>query len=586
MVYRPQKNNSQKTKDVRLNVILTVFLFLALLVSMKLFKIQIIDHDFFTQLARGQHDTLTELEPVRGEIFVNDQSALYPIAANRKLSLLFVVPKEIEEHEKTIEILSQELGFADQDDETQLREREKLSSKVNKSGDPYEPVKGELSDDFVAKIKQHNLKGVYFSEEYDRFYPDSQFYASLTGFLGYQGNLRVGQYGIEGNFNSTLSGQFGELAAEKDVSGRFIAVGDQDFKPPVDGSNIILTIDRAVQVKTCEYLAEAVDKYPAESGVAIVMDPYTGEIKALCNYPAFDANNYSQVEDARLFSNKAISDAWEPGSIFKVITMAAGLDSGAVEADTTFVDEGSVKIGKYTIRNAENKVYGESNMTSVLENSINTGVVYISDKTGLSTFKEYIRRFGFGTPTGVKLPHENAGNLSSLDKDGDIYLATASFGQGITATPIQMITAFAAIGNGGTLIKPYLIKKIEHPDGSLEIFETEKIRQVISNKTATILKAMLVSVVKNGHAKNAEVEGYYVAGKTGTAQVASQSKAGYSSETIHSFVGFTPVDHPRFVVLTRLDKPKVDAYAVSTAAPLFAKITKFLVQYYQVPPDY
>jgi len=278
--------------------------------------------------------------------------------------------------------------------------------------------------------------------------------------------------------------------------------------------------------------------------------------------------------------------AYEPGSVFKAITMAAALDLGKVTPQSTYVDTGAVKIGAFTIRNSDEKANGTQTMTQVLEKSLNTGAIHAGQLVGLQSFAKYVKNFGFGEKSGVELSGEAAGNLAALTKRGDIYLATASFGQGITVTPIQLLAAFGAIANGGKLMKPHVVSEIRYPDGKTEKIEPQVLRQVLRPETASTLSAMLVNVVENGHGKKAGVAGYYVAGKTGTAQIRSTTTSGYDPhKTIGTFAGFAPVENPRFAMVAVINVPKDVQFAESSAAPLFGDMMNFLLKYYDVQPN-
>ncbi|NQV90766.1 penicillin-binding protein 2, partial [Candidatus Uhrbacteria bacterium] len=296
---------------------------------------------------------------------------------------------------------------------------------------------------------------------------------------------------------------------------------------------------------------------------------------------------YNEVDSIRVFNNPAIFGAYEPGSIFKPLTMAAAIDVGAVTPNTTFTDTGSVMVDGWhkPIGNAEGKVYGTVDMTKVLEDSINTGMVFSMRAMGMETFVDYVKAFGFGKYTGIELETENAGTVDALDIGSEIYAATASFGQGITVTPLQIVMAYAAIANGGVLKVPMIIDEIHHADGTVEKRSVRDIAQVISAKTARTVSAMLVSVIEHGHGKQAGVPGYYIGGKTGTAQVARTDGVGYDQDnTIGSFAGFGPVEDPKFAMVVRIDNPRDVIWAESTAAPLFGEIAEFLLQYFEVPP--
>ncbi len=376
------------------------------------------------------------------------------------------------------------------------------------------------------------------------------------------------------------------LEQERDAGGRWISVADRELSPAQDGADFVLTINRTVQYEVEKILRETVEQHGADNGTIIAMEPKTGRILAMANYPTFDPNEYSKAEDMNVFLNPAVSLTYECGSVFKPVTMAAGIEEGKISPDTTYVDVGSVKEAGYTIKNSDEKTYGRETMTQVLENSINTGAIFVEKSIGNKTFADYVRSFGFGEKTGIELPAESAGNtenLKSLKRNIQFY--TAAFGQGIAVTPLQLINAYSAIANGGKLMKPQIIAKIIHPDGQEEEIEPQEIRQVVSEDTARKVSLMLRSVVVNGHGKRANVPGYLVGGKTGTAQVAKSGEKGYEENvTIGSFAGYAPIDDPQFAVLVKIFNPKDVQWAESTAAPVFGRVMKFLLEYYKVKP--
>ena len=409
----------------------------------------------------------------------------------------------------------------------------------------------------------------------------------MTGFVGSDDNgEKVGRYGIEGHWEDELAGQQGFLQSERNPIGRLITAGGNDFSPAVDGADILLTIDRNIQFAACTKLREAVKKYNAVGGAVVVIEPSTGRLLAICGNPDFDPNVFSQVSDMSSFNNPATYYAYEPGSVFKPFTVAAAIDAGKVTPKTVYEDKGKVEIGEHTINNSDGKAYGIQTMTQVLEKSLNTGAIFAVRELGADRFREYMEAFGFGQPAGVALEAESNGDISSLSKRGDIWSATASYGQGITATPIQIAAAFAVLANGGKLMKPYVVEEVKYHDGTGQRTEPQSIRQVISKRAADLVSGMLVQVIEEGHGSLAAVPGYWVAGKTGTAQVSMKNQQGYAEdEVISTFIGFAPVDNPAFVMLIKIDRPEGAAYASSTAAPLFGEMASFLLQYLQIPPD-
>ena len=327
-------------------------------------------------------------------------------------------------------------------------------------------------------------------------------------------------------------------------------------------------------------------KYGADGGSVIIMEPKTGAILAMCSNPDYDGNEYQKVKDIKVFTNPAVFSQYEPGSIFKVLTMAMALDQEKITPQTTYDDTGQVKIADRTMENSDHKANGAQTMTQVLEKSLNTGAIFVMRKIGPDLFADYVKEFGFGEKTGLELTGESKGDIKNLMTKPvhELYAATASFGQGLSVTPIQMVSVFSAIANNGILMKPYLVKEIIKPDGAKIETSPKVIRRVISEKAATILGGMMVNVVENGHGKKAAVKGYYVGGKTGTAQVAK--KGGYEDNiNIGSFGGFAPIDDPKFVMLVRIDRPRNVEWAESSAAPLFGQLAEYMLNYWQIPKE-
>jgi len=504
------------------------------------------------------------------------------------------------------------------------RQKKYLTS-LTKKNDPYEPLKKKVDDENLKKFyslllsdddslvrvedlevksgrifkkdkngeeEEEKISGLAFSMENYRFYPEGKVGAHVLGFTSYASEEPKGEYGLEGFFNEELFGQYGSIKAERGAQSNLVIVNDREFNEPLHGSDLILTINRSVQFQVCQKLSEATTKHGAEGGSVIVMEPKTGAIIAMCSWPDFDPNNYDQVDDINVFNNPAIFSQYEPGSVFKSITMAAALDQNKVTPETTYNDEGQIMIDGWPkpLKNSDFDAkggHGVVDMNSVLENSLNTGVIFAMEKIGAKTFADYVKNFGFGEKTGIELFGEGLGDIKNLaaKKIKEIDAAVASFGQGISVTPLQLVSAYAALANGGILMKPYIVKEIVHADGTRDVTKPQAIRRVISEKTSAIIGGMLVNVVEKGHGQKAGVEGYYVAGKTGTAQIPRKDGRGYETNAnIGSFAGFAPVDNPRFVMLVRIDKPQVD-WAESSAAPLFGEIADFLLQYYQVPKN-
>jgi len=543
-------------------------------------------HGFYTALASGSHDIYAQLFPERGSIYLESQDSQerYPLAINRDLFLMYVDTRVIQDDETAEDIAEKLAELFHYDDEKKLS----LYMQLSKRDDPYEPLEKKVEQEIADMIDGLKLPGIHFVRRPHRFYPEASLASQVIGFLGKDADGNdIGSYGIEGYWNKELSGTGGFLEGAMGAKGGWIPLAGRLFEPAEDGVSLTLTIDRTLQFKACDILKQRMDEYGAQTASLVIMDPKTGAITAMCSLPDFDPNTYNEVESIDAYNNLNIFTPYEPGSIFKPIGMAAALNEEIVTPDSYFFDSGSVDVGcTKPIKNADFKSYGDQTMTGVLENSINTGMVHVVTSLGKERFRDYVERFGFGVKTGIELNTESSGTIDSLYRNKkdkiDCYTATASFGQGITATPLQMVSAFAAIANGGTLLKPYIIKDVIYPNGKIEETKPKIIRQVIEKRTAQLLSGMLVRVVDVGSARLGHVPGYYVAGKTGTAQI--PGPGGYLADTNHSFIGFGPVDDPKFVMIVKFEKPK-RAYASTTAAPTFAEIAKYIMQYYRVPPD-
>lgn len=516
------------------------------------------------------------------------------------------------------------LDFENQKREELIKEQremliKKFTEDFSKSDDTYELIEKKIEEDALKKfylfmldktditpndLEVKNGSVILLSDNLEikvpgfsyaltnfRFYPEKNIGANLLGFTSYEDQYQHGKYGLEGFFDQDLFGSVGSVRSERGAGG-LVIVNNRQSNDKVNGDSLVLTIDRAAQFTACSKLEESVKKHGADGGSVIIVDPKTGAILAMCSMPDFDPNNYNLVDDISVYNNPAIFDQYEPGSVFKAITMAAALDQGKVTPETTYVDKGQVMIKGWPkpIRNSDFESFGghgTTNMVQVLENSLNTGAIFAMESIGVKKFSEYVRAFGFGEKTGIELEGEAAGNISNIVGGNvkEVEAATASFGQGITTTPLQMVMSYAAIANGGELLKPYIVKEIIKPNGERSVTTPAPARRVISERTASLLTGMLINVVEKGHSKLMQAPGYYVAGKTGTAQVASSVSKGYSGAYIHTFIGYAPAQSSSFVILTKINNPKGAKYAESTAVPLARDISQFLLNHWQIKKD-
>lgn len=566
-----------ETTRRRTAVLSSVVVLCFALAGARLFQLQVLRGAEFRARAEDQHGVYRKLYPSRGEIKIQDRFSgqLLSVAVNSKRTLAYAVPGEVMNPNVAAEALASALSL----DPTETLGR------ITDHGRKYVVLKKNLTEAEQSKVKELDLVGIYFDSEDARYYPEKNLLSHVLGFVGYRGDQKTGLYGLERSFEGELAGKAGYLSQDNDVSGAWIAGARREGQPPEDGVNLVLTVDKTIQFKAQTAIREAVEKHGADSGSVIVANPKTGAILAMAGYPDFDPNQYAKVEDIKVFTNEATVGSYEPGSIFKPLTMAAAIEEGKVTPETTYDDTGEVKVDQYTIKNSDGKAHGVQTMTQVLEQSLNTGAIFAKEQIGNQRFFDYVKQFGFGSPTGVELP-EQRGNLDNLKANIKVNFHTASFGQGISVTPIQMVQAYTALANSGKMVKPYIVQAKVYPDGRVERTEPEVVREVLSARTAHTVSAMLVNVVENGHGKRAGVPGYYIAGKTGTAQVARKDGKGYEeNNNIGSFIGYGPVEDPQFLMLVRVNHPRSVSFAESTAAPAFGEIAKFILSYLQVPPS-
>lgn len=559
-----------------MNLILLFFLAASAALLGRLFLLQIIQHRDYVRLASRQHGVSQELASERGVIFAADKTGeQIPLALNKIYRVLIASPKLIKDPEAAARRITDAFGL----------DEDEAKRKLSKTGDPYEVLARKIELEQADAFMADPIPGIFFEDEQRRIYPNGRLASNLLGFVSVEGAEEAGRYGIERFYNSELAGAKGILLGVKDASGFLIALGKRVFHPPKNGSSVTLTVDSNIQRKAEEVLAKLREKWGGASGLILVTDPMTGRILAEAVAPGFDPNAFSKEPDFGVFLNPAVELSYELGSVMKPITMAAGLEEGAVKPDSTYYDTGEVRIGGYTIRNFDNKGYATQTMTQVLEKSLNTGAVHVARLLGREKQREYLERFGFGEKTGIDLPGEVAGNISNLESGREIDFATASFGQGIAVTPLGLARAIGAIANGGTLMEPYAAERITDDSGNAVLREPRPVRRVISKETSEALSKMLVSTVRNGFENRAGIKGYFVAGKTGTAQIPRKDGRGYSDAVIHTFVGYAPAFDPKFLILLQLNEPSSNRFAANTLTPAFHDLAEFILNYYEIPPD-
>ncbi len=429
-----------------------------------------------------------------------------------------------------------------------------------------------------------NINGIGFNNEPDRYYPEASMAAHLVGFTGKDKNGNPqGYFGLEGYYDRQLSGKSGFTIQVRDAWGNPIASKMKGSSSIIDGRSLILHTDRVIQFILEQELKAGIARYGAESGMIGIINPKTGGILGLGAFPSFDPRHYQDYTD-KLYKNPFISDTYEPGSTFKSIIMSSAIDAGVISSDTICaICNGPVEIDGFTIRTWNNKYHPGSTMTETIQYSDNIGMVFAGRKLGLDRMLEYLKIFGFDSATGIDLQGETAPNLRPRNDWYKIDLATAAFGQGITVTPIGLLSAFAAIANEGIRMEPHVVESVETPSGENIKINPKVLSRPISVKTAKIMTEILVNAVDNGEAKWAKPKGYRIAGKTGTAQIALGGHYD-ANKTIASFIGFAPADDPKFVMLVILNKPTTSIYGSETAAPIFFNIARKLFTYYNIPP--
>ncbi|MBT3923543.1 MAG: penicillin-binding protein 2 [Nitrospina sp.] len=552
---------------VRIKIVsVLLFLFVGALIA-RLAFLQIIQHD--TLVAKSEKQYLSTVKTHFGRGIIYDRS-LNELARNVEVESVYVNPSEILDRKTTARILSAALKL----DPDQVRK--KISSKKH-----FVWIKRKCPLHEVAELKKSDLSGVGYVSEQKRFYPKRELAANVLGFVGMDNQ---GLAGIEHAYQSKLKGTTFRQVMERDARGRNIQSVEGLRNSNPRNYDLALTLDEVIQFTTEYHLKKQVEHFKADSGMAVVMNPHTGEIYAMANVPQFNPNRYGAFPQ-QSWKNNIIASSYEPGSIFKPIVAAAALDKGlARPQDIFFCENGKMKIGNVHIGEASDHKFGWLTMQDIIAKSSNIGAIKIAQQVGKEPFYEYIRKFGFGEKSGLSLPGESAGQLKKQKDWNQLSLASISFGHEIAVTPIQMVSAMAAIANGGNLMQPHITHALIKGERVVKQFKPEKIRRVISEKTSRQLIEVLKSVVKTGTGKKAALEGFDVAGKTGTAQKYNSETQSYSkTEFISSFIGFAPADSPRLVILVMIDNPKGLHWGSVVAAPVFREIAKKALRYLNVP---
>jgi cell division protein FtsI (penicillin-binding protein 3) len=563
------RDDREKWAKIRIRCIGVLFAVFFVIIAARAFYLQIVKKNDWTRRAERQHQKIVPLTPARGTIYDSTGAAL---AVSIEMDSCFAEPDGIESIPDAAARMAPLLNST----------RENLEKKL-RSNKNFVWVQRHLTPDLVKKIKALDIDGIGFVKETRRFYPNSEVAAHVIGFTGLDPD---GLEGIELKYNTLMLGSTGYLVTERDALGRDIALKGQVVKKSSKGANIVLTLDKNIQYIAEKELAKAVTDSGAKAGIALVMEPQTGKILAMANYPDFNPNAYRRYP-AESLRNRAVADSFEPGSTLKVFLIAAAIEEKIVGPnDTLNCEGGSYSIGGRTIHDTHK--YGALKVSEILKYSSNIGSAKIGSKLGPQRLFSYLKSFGFGDRTGIELPGEVAGILRDKSRWYTIDLATISFGQGISISALQLASAVSAVANGGNLMKPYIIDRISDDSGNLLQQSVPQIRhRVVSQQTARAISKMMAGVTdEGGTGTKASLEGYTAAGKTGTAQkVDSLTKRYSATKRTASFVGFVPVEQPKLTILVIIDEPKTSTYGGVVAAPAFSAIAQQTLCYLKVPQD-
>ena len=564
-----------------------IFGALLALAAVRLVWVQVIDGPRLAEQALSQRSSTVEIEPKRGTIYDREGQTLAVSVASYDV---FVDPSLFpsDDASAVATFLAPRLNL----DEAELGA--KIAEVQAKAGRYVRIAQGVTPDvrdaikkatkradgdsESTAEFKSTLRRCVGFALEYGRAYPAGEVGAQIVGFVG--GENR-GSAGLELQYESVLAGKAGLVIGERDTAGNEIPTGEQYVVEPTAGSDLVLTIDLDIQYKAQEELAAAVDRYKATSGSVIVMNPTNGEIYASASYPYFDANSYGDA-DPNAFHNRAFTDAYEPGSTFKCLSIAGALQTGAVTPSTEFTVPYTIKVGTRKVSDHEWHKTEVMSVSDIIAISSNVGTTFIAQKMGASALHEQLVKFGIGTSTGLDYPTSAKGLLAPTSSWSDVSLSNISFGQGVSVTPIQLARAIASIANGGLASTPHLLRAVpSNPSLNPKLTTT----RVVNTKTADEMTAMLREVMTTGTGADIDVAGYSLAGKTGTAQKAVSGKGYVSGKYVGSFVGFLPADDPQLLVLVVLDEPKAGYYGGYVSEIAFENIATFAAAHLGIAPD-
>ncbi|MGM9834599.1 MAG: stage V sporulation protein D [Bacilli bacterium] len=562
-----------KTTHSRINFVFVVIAFFVIAIIGKVFYIQVFQYKKLNSLAEGLWSRNLPLKADRGRILDRNGKVL---ATNITTTSLVLIPNQIKDKEAVSKDIAEILGVSYE----VIYEHASKRSSIER----VHPEGRQLSYEIAEKIKNLNYEGVYLLKESKRYYPYNEV---LSHTLGYVGIDNQGLSGIELEYNDYLTGSDGAIKYFSDGKGNRLSLNEV-YQEPISGMDVALTIDIDLQLAIENELNNVVSKYNPDSALILAMDPNTSEVLGMASRPTFNSNHYEEASTDVINRNLPIWMTYEPGSTFKIITLAASLEEKTINLfEDHYHDSGSIHVDGARIKCWKAGGHGSETFLQVVENSCNPGFVVMGQKLGKERLFNYINNFGFGSKTGIDLNGESSGIMFNMDKVGPVELATTSFGQGISVTPIQQVTGVSAAINGGILYKPYIVKRILEPETKSVIVENTKkeVRRVISEDTSKLVRFTLESVVANGTGRNAYIENYRVGGKTGTAQKVQDGKYMVGNYIV-SFIGFMPADNPQIVVYVAIDNPKgITQYGGTVSAPVAKTILKEAISIFDIKPS-
>jgi cell division protein FtsI/penicillin-binding protein 2 len=550
---------SARAADRRLRVLVVLVALAFAAVLGRALWLQVVRSPDLAEMAKRQHRETITIPAGRGTIY--DRNGV-PLAIGEQTTTVFADPRNIRNAQRVAVAAGRALGVSAEDLYPQLRDRTSRFVYVQRKADPLR----------AAELADLELPGLGFYPEELRAYPQGSVAAQVLGFAGVD---NAGLEGLERSLDRTLKGQPGSEVVVTDPYGRAIEVVEARAERP--GKSVTLTLDHQLQASAEDILARTVRAWKAKGATAVVLDPRTGAVLAMANYPSYDVNRFATaVPDAR--RNRAVTDLYEPGSTFKIVTVAAALEDGLVTPASSYWLEPTIQVSDRVIHEAHDRVAQRMSVRTILAESSNVGTITIAQKLGAGGLASWIDRFGFGQRTGVDFPGESAGLVLPLERWSGSTIGTVPIGQGIAVTPLQMVSAFAAIGNGGVRMRPHLVEKV----GGKKVARGDG-KRIVSRRTADRMMSMFRNVVVEGTGAEAAIPGYTVAGKTGTAAKPEGGK--YVAKYVASFVGLVPAARPRLAVLVAVDEPKGQIWGGVVAAPAFRDISRFALQYLEIPPD-